>query len=68
MLFSLQVDIRLVRPDSLVPWVNWLREEAFLRQLVQGVERLPGSLMRGHLFLGTRPAIIRWRSVIPRAD
>ena len=55
MLFSLQVDIRLVRPDSLVPWGNWLREEAIIRHPARGVARLSGSLMRGHLFFGTRP-------------
>lgn len=55
MLFSLLIDIKLVRPDSLVPWGSWLREEAILRHLVQGVERLSGSLVTGHLFFGTRP-------------
>lgn len=50
------VDIRLVRPGSLVPWGNWLSEEAIIRQTAHGVERLSGSLMmRERLFFGTRP-------------
>lgn len=55
MLLSLMVEIRLVRPGSLVPWGNWLSEEAILRQPAQGVARLSGSLMRERLFFGTRP-------------
>lgn len=49
------VDIRLVRPGSLVPWGNWLSEEAIIRQPAHGVERLPGSSVRERLFFGTRP-------------
>lgn len=55
LLLSLLVDIRLVRPGSLVPWGNWLREEAIIRRLTEGVTRLSGSLMRDCLFFGTRP-------------
>lgn len=54
---SLRVSVRLVRPDSLVPLGNWLREEAILRHFVWGVARLSGSMMIGPVFFGTRPGI-----------
>lgn len=55
MLLSLLVDIRLFRPSSLVPWGNWLSEEAIIRRPAPGVARLSGSWMRDRLFFGTRP-------------
>lgn len=55
MLLSLLVDIRLVGPGSLVPWGNWLSEEAIIRRPAQGVARLSSSLIRDRLFFGTRP-------------
>ncbi len=52
---SLDVEIRLVRPDTFLPWGNWLREKAVLRMLAPEVSRLSGALMRQHLFFGTPP-------------
>lgn len=55
MLLSLMVDIRLVRPGSLVPGGNWLSEEAILRQPAPGVARLSGSLMRERFIFWNPP-------------
>ena len=50
-LLTLLVEVRLVRPVTLIAWGNWIEELAVLRQLVPGIDRLSGVRMRS-LFFG----------------
>lgn len=52
-LHSLWVEVRFVESASLVPWGLWIVEQALIRQVVPGVERLSGSGMRQDFYFGT---------------
>lgn len=60
MLSSLVLEIMLVRPGSVVPFLggggNWLHEEVIIRHPAQGVAGFSGSLMREPLFFFLEPA------------
>ena len=54
-LLALFVEVRLLRPVTLIAWGDWFEELAVLREIGPGVARLSGGRIRNHFFFGTRP-------------
>ncbi len=54
-LHSLTVEVQFVASGTYVPWGSWFREQAVLRHLVPGVDRLSGLGMRNVYYFGTPP-------------
>ena len=52
---SLLVEARFVDPQTFIAWGPWFREQAIIRHLVPGVQRLSGSNMRNQFYFGTGP-------------
>lgn len=53
-LYTVSVELRFTQPMILIPWGPWFPEQAVLRDLVPGIDRLSGAGMRDHYFFGTR--------------
>lgn len=49
-LLTLLVEVRLLRPVTLIAWGDWVEELAVLRERVPGMDRLSGVRMRSHFF------------------
>ena len=58
-LWSLVVEAQFVQPETLIPWGPWFREQAVIRALVPGVDRLANAEIRDYLvfFFGIRIGI-----------
>ena len=54
-LLALFVEVRLLRPVTLIAWGDWIEELAVLREIGPGVARLSGGRIRNLFFFGTRP-------------
>lgn len=68
-LMRVRVEIRFVRPSTLLLWGDWMQEKAILRMLAPEVERLSDALMRDRLFFGTPPPATTMLPLVrPRAE
>lgn len=54
---SLWVEVRFVITETLVPWGPWIVEQAVVRQVVPGIQRLSGAGLRQHFFSAPPPVI-----------
>lgn len=63
-LHSLWVEVRFVVSETVVPWGPWIVEQAVVRQVVPGIERLSGAGMR-QLFFPAPPPVIPMLQLVP---